>query len=223
MVTIGILLPMRLTLAASVLLSFALAGPAMAQTGGLTISSQEEPTPPTPGKGGDAVLPAGFQQIRWGASAEILMGVRGGMERQPQAGGDVVLYIEQAPPGGERRDIIHYRLWRDQLFEVTIHYQDPLVGAEAHQFLRRVEDHYGDGDHIVKRAGAMLLIESQPIIAESWQWEDPFTIQLLIRDPKTNEWSMLRRSTVLADFRVRKEAQEVETDQDHKINKIPID
>ena len=214
---------MRLMIVVGFLLSLLLAAPASAQHEGLTIVNQEEPTPPTPGKGGDAVLPAGFQEIRWGATAEILMGVRGGMERQPQAAGDVVLYIEQAAPGAERRDIIHYKLWRDQLYEVTIHYQDVLVGTEAHQFLRRVQDTYGDGDHIQKRRQKMQSLPGEPVTSESWQWEDPFTIQLLIREPDTNEWSMLRRSKVLADVRVRTEAREAETDQDHKINKIPID
>ncbi len=212
---------MRLTIAALSLLSLLVAGPVWAQSG-LTISQAEEPTPPTPGVGGDAVLPAGFQQIRWGATAEILMGVRGGMERQPQAFSDVSLYIEQAAPGEGRRDIIHYKLWRDQAYEVTIHYQDPLVGAEAHQFLRRVQGAYGEGKHQVERQGRGERGVGG-VKVESWQWEDPFTIQVLLRDALTNEWSMLRRSKVLADLRVRQEAKDVITNQDHKINKIPID
>ncbi len=212
---------MRLTIAAVCLLSALVSTPVLAQPG-LTISQAEEPTPPTPGVGGDAVLPAGFQQIRWGATPEILMGVRGGMERQPQAYSDVSLYIEQAAPGEGRRDIIHYRLWRGLVYEVKIHYQDPLAGPEAHQFLRRVQGVYGEGKHQYERAGRGDR-EAGNVKLESWQWEDPFTIQVLLRDALTNEWSMLRRSKVLADVRVRQEAKDVITNQDHKINKIPID
>jgi hypothetical protein len=212
---------MRLTIAATCLLSLLLAAPVSAQSG-ITISAAEEPTPPTPGVGGDAVLPAGFQQIRWGATAEILMGVRGGMERQPQAFSDISLYIEQAAPGEGRRDIIHYKLWRDQAYEVKIHYQDLLSGPEAHQFLRRVQDVYGEAKHSVGRADRGQK-GAGGVKVESWQWEDPFTIQVLLRDAVSNEWSMLRRSKVLADVRVRQEARDVVTNQDHKINKIPID
>ena len=209
-----------------VLLSLALtllAGPALAQRQGISVANQEDPTPPQPGIGGDAVLPAGFQEIRWGASAEILMTLRGGMERQPVAGKDVLVYIEQAEPGAARRDIVHYKLWRDQLLELQIHYQDRLIGSEAHQFVNRVEERYGKAKHIVKRGPQYWSRETTPILEETWQWEDPFTIQVLIRDPKTKEWSMLRRSKVLEDVRVRTEAREMATDQDNKVNQIPID
>ena len=210
---------MRLTLILA-LLAVLGAGPALAQ-GGLTIANQEEPTPPRPGVGGDAELPAGFKEIRWGASAEILMAVRGGMERQPVVGKDVTLYIEQAPPGAARRDIVHYRLWRDQLLELRIHYQDTLVGAEAHQFLRRVEKIYGKGKH--GRAKTGESVGGVDVIEESWQWEDPFTVQVLIHNTMSREWSMLRRSKVLEDRRVYTEAREAETDQANKVNQIPID
>lgn len=205
------------------LLAVLVAGPALAQQQGLTISNQEEPTPPQPGVGGDAELPAGFQQIRWGATADILMKVRGGMERQPVAAKDITVYIEQPAPGAARSDIIHYKLWRDQLLELQIHYQDRLIGSEAHQFVRRVESKYGKAKHVVKRGPQYWSKESSDVEEESWQWEDPFTIQVLIRDPKTEEWSMLRRSKVLEHVRVHTQAREAETDQDNKVNQIPID
>ena len=189
---------------------------------GLQVVTDEEITAPQPGIGGDAVLPAGFQELRWGASAEVLTAVRGGMERRPVSESDVTVLIEAPAPGDPRADIIHYKLWRDQLIELRIYYQDRLVGGDAHQFVRRVQDAYGDGDHIVKRNPYQG--GGQPeILEESWQWEDPFTIQVLIREPQTNEWSMVRRSKVLEARQVRTVAKERETNADHRVNQIPID
>ena len=156
------------------------------------------------------------------------MAIRGGMERRPVSEDEVIVLIEAPAPGDARADIIHYKLWRDQLIELRIYYQDRLVGGDAHQFVRRVQDAYGEcGDgkpceHIVKRnpyrgGGVPEILE------ESWQWEDPFTLQLLIRDPATNEWSMVRRSKVLEARQLRTVAKERETNADHRVNQIPID
>ncbi|MCO4772198.1 MAG: hypothetical protein KDA24_19345 [Deltaproteobacteria bacterium] len=215
---------MKIQLLTSLIVAAAFAAPsAGAQPQGISVPSLRPSALPAPGKGGDAVLPAGFKQVRWGASVEILHVTRGPMERRPSPKTDIELLIEAPAPGEEVSNIVHYKLWRDQLLELRIYYQERLVGAEAHDFVGRVEAAYGTGDHNVRRGPAIEGLGPGKVLEESWRWEDPFTTQVLLRDPQTNEWSMLRRSRVLEEFQAATEEREADQSRDDRVNSMPID
>jgi hypothetical protein len=197
--------------------------PAGAQSEGLSIVGDGPPVRSVPGEGGEPHLPAGFQETRWGATVEILQVTRGPMERRPSPKPDIELLIEAPAPGEPADDIVHYKLWRDQLMELRIFYQDALVGVEAHDFLGRIQGAYGDGNHSSKRGPAKNSGLEGELLEESWAWEDPFTTQVLIRDPRTNEWSLLRRSRVLEEIRAATEERELNRSRDDRVNSMPID
>ncbi len=196
---------------------------AVSQPRGISVANLTPSAVPAPGEGGDAILPAGFKEIRWGASVEILHGVRGPMERRPSPKTDIELLIEAPQPGEEATNIVHYKLWRDQLVELRIYYQERLSGPEAHDFLARVEAAYGEGLHSSRRAPRGKDGMLGPVLEESWRWEDPFTTQILLRNPQTKEWSMLRRSRVLEELRVATEEREQTEDRDERVKAMPID
>ncbi len=219
-----------LSLARPALLLVAFAVPALfpastfAQGEGLTVPGRRPAALPAPGTGGDAVLPAGFKELRWGATVEILQVTRGPMERRPSPSTDLELLIEAPQPGEEATEIVHYKLWRDQLHELRIYYQAQLEGAEAHAFLDRVKAAYGDyKDHVVRRGPSSDKNQQGPVVEESWVWEDPFTVQILIRNPQTREWSMLRRSRVIDELRTATAEREANQDRSDVIESMPID
>jgi len=198
-------------------------GSALAQGQGLTVPGRRAAALPAPGTGGDAVLPAGFKELRWGATVEILQVTRGPMERRPSPSADLELLIEAPQPGEEASEIVHYKLWRDQLQELRIYYQTQLEGEEAIAFLERVKDAYGEyKDHVVRRAPPQGK-KPGAVVEESWIWEDPFTVQILIRNPQTREWSMLRRSRVIDELRMATKEKEETQDRSDVIDSMPID
>jgi hypothetical protein len=180
-----------------------------------------DPGASKPGVGGDAVLPAGAQEIRWGATSSVVELTRGMMEKQPQSDPHVRRLIE-VPGPEERGDVIHWRFWDDQLFELQLYYQDALVGSAAHEFVERVERAYGAARHEAIRGGNDGK-GGTVVVEERWAWEDPFTLQVLIRDARTNSWSMLRRSRVLDALRDRQLEVEREQHRESQVNSIPID
>lgn len=197
--------------------------PAEAQFEGISVVNDAPRVRSMPGEGGDSVLPAGFQETRWGATVQILQVTRGPMERRPSPKPDIELLIEAPAPGEPEADIVHYKLWRDQLMELRIFYQDALVGAEAHDFLSRVQGAYGEGNHASKRGPRNHNGLEGKLLEESWAWEDSFTTQVLLRDPRTNEWSLLRRSRVIEEIRSATEEAELNKSRDDRINSMPID
>jgi len=196
---------------------------AVAQPQGISLANRPEVERPVPGQGGDAVLPAGFQEIRWGASVEILQVTHGPLERRPSPKTDLELLIEAPAPGEPSRNIVHYTLWRDQLLELRLYYQERLVGGEALDFVARVEEAYGAGEHSVTRGVNTPSGRPGAVIEERWVWEDPFTTQILLRDPETNEWSMVRRSRVLSEYQKASEEREADQSRDDRIKSLPID
>jgi hypothetical protein len=199
------------------------AAPAAGQPQGISVANLPVASRPAPGQGGDAVLPAGFQETRWGATVEILQAVRGPLGRLPSPKPDIEMLGEAAAPGEPPKNIVHYKLWRDQLFELRVYYQDRLVGGEALDFVGRVEAAYGPGQHNVVRAKPTPHQKQGEVIEENWTWEDPFTLQILLRDPATNEWSMMRRSRVIDELRVATEERDTDRSRDERLQAMPID
>lgn len=196
--------------------------PALGQQG-LTLPNQASTGRSIPGEGGDAQLPAGFQEVRWGATGEILEVLRGPLEKRPTMADDVEVFIEAAAPGEPPKNIIHYTAWRDQLVQLQVFYQHKLVGDEAHAFLDRVEGEYGPGEHVVRRGPSSSNGRQGPVLEESWTWQDPFTDQILIRDAATNEWSMLRRSRVIEELQKATADRERGQSSGSKLDEMPID
>jgi len=185
---------------------------------------------PAPGEGGDSVLPAGFKGVVWGASAEAIMAIRGGMEMQATPDRHIRKLIELPPPGSEGDGIVrHWTLWDDQLIEVTMFFPGQFTIREGRELREAFEKKYGAGrvDKISKNVETgtdawNAKLEKQ-VVVQRWLWQDPFTIQELRNDVRKGQWVNVRQSRM---FEASRDAQlEIERQeaQSKKVKSIVLD
>jgi len=58
---------------------------------------------------------------------------------------------------------------------------------------------------------------------ERWIWEDPFTVQMLLRDVDENTWSCYRQSKVLEERRLIQERRELDDIRSQKVQDVKLD
>lgn len=202
-----------------------LPGVAMAQKG------PQSKRPPQPGEGGDAVLPAGFKGVVWGASAEAIMAIRGGMEMQVTPDRHIRKLIELPTPGTESDDgmVRHWTLWDDKLIEVTMFFPGEFTIREGRELREAFEKKYGPGnlEKITKGvetgSNAWNVKVEKQIVEQRWLWQDPFTVQELRNNVRKGQWVNVRQSRM---FEASRDAQiEVERQkaQSKKVKSIVLD
>jgi hypothetical protein len=189
----------------AVLMMLVSAQPAAAAGKGVT-------PPPPPGSGGDSVLPAGYRGVAWGASAEALMAIRGGMELQVTPDPRIKKLIELPPPGADSEAIVrHWTLWNDKLVEVTMFFPGEFTVREGRELKERFETQYGPGrlektrKSVESGTSVWDVKVEQQIVEQRWVWQDPFTIQELRNDVRKGQWVCVRQSRM---FEVSRQAQD---------------
>jgi len=197
---------------------------------GVAAQSAKASPPPPPGSGGDAVLPAGYRGVVWGASAQALMAIRGGMELQVTPDRHIKKLIELPPPGDDGDGMVrHWTLWDDQLVEVTMYFPGRFTVREGRELRDRFEDKYGTGRLEKTKRGVEtgtsvwnVKVEAQ-VVEQRWVWQDPFTIQELRNDVRKGQWVCIRQSRM---FKASRQAQdEAERNQAHsqRVKSIVLD
>lgn len=177
-----------------------------------------------PGRGGDAVLPAGYRKVLWGIAPVPMQHVRGlAMEDLPTADRDVKLLIE-APPPGERSAIatVKYKFWREQLYRVEVFYAAPLTKKEGRELQQRFEAKYGTPEYSSKPLPRVHMdgVWVEPGEERTWVWSDPFTVQSLMVDTRTDAWNMVRQSRVIEYTRLVENRKEREVGAEASTDKI---
>ena len=187
--------------------------------------AQPDPAkPPPPGVGGDAVLPAGLQGLRWGINDVALQQVLGrGLEMAPGMDHHRHWLID-TPTGADDdavRGVVKFHFWDSTLFEVKVYYS--LSAADGKVLVGRFEEEYGTATHDVVR-NALVYGEIEASVAkERWQWKDPFTLMILTRELDGEHWSMVRQSRVLEDRRLSQQRKERESKRSDKVDSIQLD
>lgn len=147
------------------------------------------------GEGGDAVLPAGYQNVVWGASAAEVMAVR---ERPLETLSDpdpAFTWLLEYPERDAGVSTIKYRLLHDKLYEVQVFYEGGFSARDAREFARRFEERYGDATY--DRDMADYVYGRKELTEERWRWQDPFSLQLLRHTTEPDGWTLVRISRVL--------------------------
>lgn len=178
-----------------------------------------------PGRGGDAVLPAGYGNVVWGATPEIVEGIRGrGMEHQQTQNRHIKWLIEAPLPGEtDKKEVIRWIFWDGQLFEVQVLYEGPFTRAEGRDLVGKFQRHYGDGTHEAIYGATSPLRQTREIEEQWWVWEDPFTTQMLKEDRPEKTWVMLRHSRVLEESRRAQEQRELDEARTQRVREIELD
>ena len=187
--------------------------------------------PPAPGKGGDAVLPAGFKGVVWGASAEAIMAIRGGMEMQVTPDRHIRKLIELPMPGTESGDgmVRHWTLWDDKLIEVTMFFPGEFTVREGRELREAFEKKYGPGrlEKITKGVetgtNAWNVKVEKQIVEQRWLWQDPFTIQELRNNVRKGQWVNVRQSRMFEASRDAQIEVERQNAQSKKVKSIVLD
>ena len=208
------------------LLSLAL--PTSVLAGDAPTISNEGTTPKAPlraGEGGDAVLPAGYKSVVWGASPAIVQGIRGRVMEKTLAPNSHVTYLIDAPQPGETEisEVVKWKFWDDVLVEVHVHYEGPFTRKESRDLVAKFERHYEGGNHEVVWGDTSPNSPTARIIEEWWTWEDPFTIQVLKRHGDDESWVVLRHSRVLELARRAQEERELEEARTGRVRGIELD
>ncbi len=195
-----------------------LAGTAIAQT-------KAAGQPPPPGEGGDAILPAGYKNVRWGINDNALQHVLDrGLESAPGMDHHRHWLIDTPPSNAvdSKRGVVKFHFWDSQLFEVTIFYS--LTASEGKELLARFQEKYGVARHEVVKGKIIEYGAREASDAEErWQWRDPFTLQILRRELQGEKWSMIRQSRVLEELRLTQQRKEREEKRSNKIDDIELD
>ena len=208
------------------LLSLALPAPVLAgQSPTISNSGHKPKAPPRAGEGGDAVLPAGYKSVFWGASPEIVQGIRDRvMESQPAPNPHVTYLIDAPRPGEtEIREVVKWKFWDGALVEVHIHYEGPFTRKESRDLVAKFQRHYAEGKHEVVWSDTSVNHATARIIEEWWTWEDPFTIQVLKRLGDDESWIVIRHSRVLELARRAQEERELEEARTGRVRGIELD
>ncbi|MEE2829725.1 MAG: hypothetical protein VX498_11110 [Myxococcota bacterium] len=176
------------------------------------------------GTGGDAVLPAGYKEVRWGANTLAVQALRGRALEQIVSNSHVTYLIEAPLPGDKNASqVIKWKFWDNQLTEVQIEYFGPFNKTERREMVYKFESQYGPGHHEErKRKQHHSWAENTDIlVAEWWTWEDPFTVQMLQRNIDEKNFTSVRKSRVLEarrDKQLEQERQETRTDRVQEID-----
>ncbi|MBJ94620.1 MAG: hypothetical protein CMP23_09110 [Rickettsiales bacterium] len=194
---------------------------------------QREPSPvrpPQPGEGGDATLPAGYKGVVWGASAEAIMAILGGMEVQATPDPHLRKLIELPPPGSEGDGMVrHWTLWDDKLVEVTMFFPGPFTLREGRELREAFENKYGPArlekisKGVERGSSAWDVKVEKQIVEKRWLWQDPFTIQMLKNDVLTGQWINIRQSRMFEASRNAQAEQERKEAQSKKVKSIILD
>jgi len=208
------------------LLASALPSIGLAQ-GTRTISNEglKPKSPPRAGEGGDAVLPAGYKSVVWGATPEIVQGIRDRVMEHTLAPNSHVTYLIDAPRPGETdiKEVVKWKFWDGALSEVHVHYEGPFTRKEGRDLVAKFERHYGEGKHEVVWSDTSPNHPTARIIEEWWTWEDPFTIQMLKRLSEDQSWIVIRHSRVLELARRAQEERELEEARTGRVREIELD
>jgi len=177
------------------------------------------------GEGGDAVLPAGYKSVVWGATPEIVMGIRGrGMEQQNTPNPHISWLIDAPQPGEtENKEVSKWKFWDGRLAEVHVHYEGPFTRKEGRDLVGKFQRHYGEGKHDAIYGGTSRTHQTASIIEEWWTWEDPFTIQVLKYQAPDQSWIVIRHSRVFEDARRAQEQRELEEARTSRVKEIELD
>ena len=194
-----------------------IAGTAFAQT-------TEAVKPPAPGEGGDAVLSAGYRNVRWGINDVAMQHVLGkplemapGMDHHRH-------WLIDTPPTNEStsKGVVKFHFWDSKLFEVKVYYN--LSAGDGKALLARFEEQNGEARHDTVNEAALEYGQNERgVSAETWQWQDPFTLQVLRRDLKGEKWTLIRQSRVLDELRLAQERVERDDKRSDKIDSIDLD
>jgi len=186
--------------------------------------------PPPPGSGGDAVLPAGYRGVVWGASGQGLMAIRGGMELQVTPDPRIKKLIELPPPGVDGDGMVrHWTLWNDQLVEVTMFFPGEFTVREGRELKERFESKYGAGRLEKTKKGVEsgtsawdVKVEEQ-VVEQRWVWQDPFTIQELRNDVRKGQWVCVRQSRMFEVSRKAQDAADRKKAHSKRVKSIVLD
>ena len=183
-----------------------------------------------PGQGGDAVLPAGFMGVVWGASAEAIMAIRGGMEMQVTPDRHIRKLIDLPPLGSTGDGIVrHWTLWDDRLIEVTMFFPGEFTLREGRELTDAFEKKYGPGRLEKTTKGIEVgtdawnsKVEKQ-VVEQRWLWQDPFTIQELRNNVRKSHWVNVRQSRMFEQSRDAQLQIERQEAQSKKVKSIVLD
>lgn len=227
------------------LLAFLAPLPGLAQQVPTISDQQQARAQPRAGEGGDAVLPAGYKSVVWGASPEIVQGIRGRvMESQPSPDPHIAYLIDVPPPAWtddseqaqpspagssgdseatEQREVVKWKLWDGRLIEVHVHYEGPFTRKEGRDLVGMFQRRYGEGSHEVTLGATSPNHPTPPVIEEWWTWEDPFTVQILKRIAEDESWVVIRSSRVLDLARRAQDEREREEVRTQRVQQIDLD
>jgi hypothetical protein len=195
--------------------------PASAGAAGAKSTEQE------PGQDGDSRLPAGYRGVVWGAKSITIQAQRGRpLERQSTASSHVLYLIEAPLPGDkDTKRVIKWKLWDDALIEVQVHYEGPFNRSESRELVYKFESRYGAGNHEKKKEKQHYNWDSKTdrVVDEWWTWEDPFTTQMLKKNPNENSWTVVRKSRVLQANRDRQRKDERSQTKSGRVQSIDLD
>ena len=209
------------TMRCSLLLSL-LAGACLLFAGSAVAQDPVTKPPPPPGEGGDAVLPAGYKNLRWGINDIALSSVLDrGMESAPGRDSHRHWLIDTPPTNQPDRGVVKFHFWDGAFYEVVMYYT--LTAAEGKRLKERYEERYGPGTHSTVKSAVYEYNGAQKIAEEKWQWQDPFTVQILRRQLDGEKWSVVRQSRVLEDRRQAQERREREEKRGSKVDSIGLD
>ncbi len=194
-------------------------------------AAQKLPTLGTdePGLGGDAVLPAGYKDLRWGISPRSLMAVRGrAMETQNTSDPHLSWLIETPPPGESGgRTAVKWKFWDDKLIEVHVYFVEFPSRREGEQLMHKFQERYGDSkfERIMKDVDihGFDSLKKQPIAEERWTWQDPFTIQVLRRVVDDEQWTQVRQSRVYEAKRLLQDKKDRAEARSERVRSIELD
>jgi hypothetical protein len=209
----------------SLLLSL-VAAPAVAQQHGLTIPGQEaDDGRVRAGEGGDAVLPTGYKHVVWGATPEIVQGIRGRVMEFFDTPDPHISYLIDSPRPGETElhEVVKWKFWDGQLIEVHIHYEGPFTRKEGRDLVDKFQRHYGESKHEEIRGGASPKEPRGVLKEEYWTWEDPFSIQILKGIETDRSYIVIRHSRVLDLARRAQEEREREEERTERVQGIELD
>lgn len=180
---------------------------------------------PAAGEGGDAVLPAGYKSVVWGATPEITMGIRGrGMEPLNAANPHITWLIDAPQPGEtDLKEVVKWKFWDGRLVETHVHYEGPFTRKEGRDLVGKFQRHYGEGKHDAIYTQTSTTHQTKSVIEEWWTWEDPFTIQVLKYVKSDSSWIVIRHSRVLEDARRAQEQREREEARTRRVQGIELD
>lgn len=194
----------------------------------LSLGQAKNPkAPPGPGEAGDALLPAGYKGVVWGASSEVVEALRNRtLERQSTTSSHVVYLIEAPPPGDkETKKVVKWKFWDDALIEVQVHYEGPFNKVEGRELVHKFESRYGAGIHEERKQKQHYNWSDKTdlLVDEWWTWQDSYTIQMLKKNFDDNSWTTVRKSRVLEANRDQQKTDERTETHTDRVQDIDLD